>query len=311
MDTLRNLEVRHLIALEAVARTGTFGRAAADLGYTQSAVSQQIAAFERMLGSALFDRPGGPRPVTLTPLGERMLEHARSIIGRVEQAAADLGTFRDGHAGRIRIGTFESISTGLLPAIVGALIDERPQVDVALRDNTDNDELVGWLRDGQIDVSFVIGENGDPGELASVHLVTDPYVVVGRIEDMPDGPVRPDDLIGARLVGEHPGFCADRIEHGLRAHGVEPSYAFRSNDNGAMIAMARAGLGLAIMPRMAIDRDDPGLAIRDLDPGIEPRDVRIAWMAGRTLSPVARRFVALACDHCGVDVPEALLDPAA
>ena len=86
MPALRELELRHLIALDAVATEGTFGRAAVRLGYTQSAVSQQIAALERIVGGSLFDRPGGPRPVALTPLGELVLIHARDIIDRVDAA---------------------------------------------------------------------------------------------------------------------------------------------------------------------------------------------------------------------------------
>ena len=81
------IELRHLAALDAVAETGTFGRAAARLGYTQSAVSQQISALEKAIGGAVFDRPGGPRPVRLTPLGKLVLGHARDLA-----TVEDLGT---------------------------------------------------------------------------------------------------------------------------------------------------------------------------------------------------------------------------
>lgn len=303
MNTLRNLEVRHLIALEAVARTGSFGRAATELGYTQSAVSQQIAGFEKLLDGSLFDRPGGPRPVTLTPLGERMLDHARSIMGRVDQAAVDLDSFREGRAGRVRIGTFESINTSLLPALIADLLADRPGADIELRDNTQGDQLVGWLRDGHVDVSFLIGENGQPGELDSVSLLTDPYLVVGRAGDLPERPITPDDLSGVRLIGDAADVLSDRLDDDLRSQGVEPNYAFRTHDNGARMAMARAGLGLAILPRMAIDRDDPGLAIQPLATELEPRDIRIGWMARRTLSPLSARLVTLACERCDVDPP--------
>ncbi|MFV0309441.1 MAG: LysR family transcriptional regulator [Desertimonas sp.] len=303
MDTLRNLEVRHLIALDAVARLGSFGRAAAELGYTQSAVSQQIAAFERLLDGSLFDRPGGPRPVTLTPLGERMLDHARSLIGRVEQTAVDLDSFRDGRTGRLRIGTFESINTALLPGLIADLLAERPGADIELRDNVAGDHLVGWLRDGHVDVSFVIGANGDPGELDSVSLLTDPYLVVGRAGDLPDRALTPDDLSGVRMIGDVADVLSSRLDDDLRAQGIEPNYVFRTPDNGARMAMAKAGLGVAILPRMAIDRDDPALAIRPLATELEPRDIRVGWMARRTLSPLAARFVVLACERCGVVAP--------
>lgn len=301
MISLRDLEIRHLIALDAVARNGTFGKAALQLGYTQSAVSQQIASFERLLGASLFDRPGGPRPVTLTPLGEKVLEHARAVLGRVEMTELDLNAFNDGTSGHLRIGTFESISTGLLPRVIRPLLTERPQLDIELMETFDDHELIVWLRDGRIDVSFVVGENGEPGEFETVELVTDPYVVVGRADSVPDRAMGSDDLVGASLIGDQEGFCHRRVDSGLRSMGIEPRYAFRSRDNGAMLAMVRAGMGMAVMPRMAIDRDDPELAVRDLIPPIPPREIGICWVAGRTLSPIAQRFVELAMEVCGVD----------
>ena len=80
---LRQLDLKHLVALDAVADTGTFGRAAERLGYTQSAVSQQIASLERILGDKVFDRPGGPRPVALTPLGAELLERKPTDVPSV------------------------------------------------------------------------------------------------------------------------------------------------------------------------------------------------------------------------------------
>jgi len=307
MDRLRDLEMRHLFALDAVATTGTFGRAAVLLGYTQSAISQQIASFERLVGAPLFDRPGGPRPVTLTPLGERLLEHARVLLDRVETTSRDLDEFQHGATGRLRIGTFESISTGLLPQIVRQLLSERPQLDIELVEAFEDDKLVDWLRAGTTDVSFFIGNNGEPGEFETVHLKMDPYVVVARADSVGDGPIGADDLIGVPLVGEHESSCHKRVNEGLLAMGVQPRYVFRSRGNGAVLAMVRAGMGMAVMARMAIDRDDPELAIRDLDPPITPRDVRLAWRAGRTLSPVAQRLVDIALEVCDQPQPSTAL----
>src|SRR5947209_11267534 len=89
-DSWLGLELRHLIALKAIAEEGTFGRAAASLGYTQSAVSQQIAMLERIVGQKLIDRPGGPRRVSLTEAGELLLRHAEAIAARLSAAQADL-----------------------------------------------------------------------------------------------------------------------------------------------------------------------------------------------------------------------------
>src|SRR5690349_24842610 len=84
------VELRHLAALEAVARTGSFGRAARELGYTQSAVSQQIAQLERIVGQQLIHRPGGPRRVEPTEAGLLLLGHADAIVARLDAARADM-----------------------------------------------------------------------------------------------------------------------------------------------------------------------------------------------------------------------------
>src|SRR5438093_375119 len=93
-DQWLGLELRHLIALRAVADEGTFGAAARKLGYTQSAISQQIATLERIVGQKLIERPGGPRPVSLTDAGRLLLGHAEGITARLQAAQADLQTLR-------------------------------------------------------------------------------------------------------------------------------------------------------------------------------------------------------------------------
>jgi DNA-binding transcriptional LysR family regulator len=113
--TWPGLELRHLLALVAVSETGTFSRAAEQLGYTQSAVSQQIGTLERIVGTPLFERPGGPRPVRLTTAGEILLTHARAVLARVSSAAADLRALASGEQGQLRVGTLPSIGTKILP----------------------------------------------------------------------------------------------------------------------------------------------------------------------------------------------------
>src|ERR671918_2272473 len=98
-DRWLGVELRHLIALEAVAREMSFGRAAASLGYTQSAISQQIATLERIVGEKLVERPGGPRKVSLTEAGEVLLRHAEAIVSRLSAAQADIDALANSQAG--------------------------------------------------------------------------------------------------------------------------------------------------------------------------------------------------------------------
>lgn len=289
MSSLASLEIRHLVALDAVARLGTFGRAATELGYTQSAVSQQIAGFERLLGAPLFDRHPGPTPVTLTPFGELVLDHARGLLSKVRTTEADVASFLAGASGRLRVGTFESVSTSLVPSIIRPLLEAIPGLDLELVGSAD-DNLVPWLRESRIDLSFMVGTNGEPGEFDGVHLLDDPYVLVTRPDFAASGAVDPRSLAGVPLLAD-PTESRHRVDPALARLGVEPAYAFRSHENSAMLAMVQAGLGLAIMPRLAVGRPDPELVVHDLRPAIPPRDVHLCWRAGRTLSPVAQRFV--------------------
>src|ERR687883_655615 len=102
------LELRHLLALQAVSRGGGFARGGRGLGLTQSAISQQIAALERTVGQRLVERPGGRRRIWLTEAGEALLRHADAIVAHVHAAAADLDALTDGRAGRLRVGTYQS-----------------------------------------------------------------------------------------------------------------------------------------------------------------------------------------------------------
>src|SRR3954470_18970235 len=115
-----NVELRHLATMAAIAEEGTFGRAADRLGFTQSTVSQQIAALERAVGGPVFDRPGGPRPVRITPLGAIVLERGRGLLAQAEQLFEAIDRFKAGD-GRIEIGTLQSVSNVILPSVIRQL----------------------------------------------------------------------------------------------------------------------------------------------------------------------------------------------
>jgi DNA-binding transcriptional LysR family regulator len=295
MPALRELELRHLIALDAVATEGTFGRAAVRLGYTQSAVSQQIAALERIIGGSLFDRPGGPRPVALTPLGELVLIHARDIIDRVDAAGEAVDRFVAGETGRIDVGTFQSVTNAILPAIVTRLRAENPTIDIRLFEDEDKNHGPGRVLTGELDVAFTVGRPPAP-ELDSLVLLDDPFVLVTRPDELPDAPYPTARLDGASLIGYPPSACQQDIEDGLRKAGAVPTFVFRTLDNGAQLAMVRAGMGWAVMPLLCVDVRDSAIDLRPLRPAIPPRQICLVWRRDRTLSPLAARLITVARD---------------
>lgn len=307
-----DLDIRHLRTLVAVAEAGTFGRAAAALGYTQSAISQQVSALERVLGQPVFDRPGGPRPVELTPLGGMVLGHARTMLEQADAAVRDVDRFLAGTIGRIDIGTFQSVLTAVVPAILGRLRDERPGIDVQLVQHDDNDNLVAGLMGGGLDVGFLLEADS---RVECVELFVDPFVLVarpGEVEghaqvvtrsdaqvgesERPEARVVTESLDGIPMIAELDNLCQRQIDARLRHHSVEPDVVFRTNDNTAVTAMVRAGMGMAVMPLLAVDVDDPRLSVHRLDPPLPPRHVALAWQRDRTLSPAARLFVELALE---------------
>src|SRR3954470_14416559 len=164
-----NVELRHLATMAAIAEEGTFGRAADRLGYTQSTISQQIAALERAVGGPVFDRPGGPKPVRITSLGNVVLDRGRDLLAKAQQLTDAVERFKAGD-GRIDIGTFQSVSNVILPAVVRRLRDERPGCDIRLSEEEPEQPQIGDLDllfyDGRID-----------GDVEHRKLLDDPYLL--------------------------------------------------------------------------------------------------------------------------------------
>lgn len=292
MSGLRDLDMRLLVAFDAVAAEGTFGRAAERLGYTQSAVSQQIASLERLIGEQVFDRPGGPRRVELTPLGARLLEHSRTLLTQLDRISDDLDQFRTGDTGRLRVGTFQSVSNTVLPSLIGTMRKELPNLEIVAVESDYDDVLHEQLAAGELDLSFVVGDVA--ARFDTRHLLNDPFRLLARPGQFPEGPVAISALAGEPLVGQHQNSCQLINEAGLRSSGVEPSYVFRTNDNGTVAAMVRAGMGVAVLPLLCIEPEDPRVSLHPLDPAFPGREISIAWRRGHTLSPAAERFIELA-----------------
>jgi DNA-binding transcriptional LysR family regulator len=291
---LADLEIRHLAALVAVADEGSFGRAATALGFTQSAVSQQIAALERAVGMPVFDRPKGPRPAELTPAGRLLLDHARRMLAALDVAATELDQLRRGVTGRLVIGTFQSVSAEILPGVVGRMRAEAPSVDIGLVETEDQTALLERVLSDELDLAFTV-DASDDDRVESEVLGYDPFVVLVRTGDAPGPVATPADLTDHPLIGQpSANVCQALIDRRLDAAGIRPDYVFRSVDNGAVQGMVRSGMGRAIMPLLAIDPDDPGIEVLPLEPPIAPRTIQLTRRAGRSLPPAAGRFAEIA-----------------
>jgi DNA-binding transcriptional LysR family regulator len=289
-DSWLGVELRHFAALQAVASEGSFGRAAVKLGYTQSAISQQVAMLERIVGERLVERPGGPRPVSLTEAAHLLLRHAESIVARVQAAQADLQALRAGEAGTLRIGTFQSAGARVLPEIMQRFTSQWPQIDVMLEEH-DDEEIAASLERGELDVGFVLLPVGD-APLETVELLRDPYVlVVAADSPLAARPPSLREIAEQPLVGFRSGPSIDPVEAAFRAARLEPRWAFRSNDNQTVQGLVAAGMGCAISPLLTVDTSDPRIAAVDLRGAVEPRIVAIGRHRDRYASPAARAFI--------------------
>jgi DNA-binding transcriptional LysR family regulator len=287
-DGWHGVEIRHFAALQAVATEGSFGRAAEKLGYTQSAISQQIATLERIVGERLVERPGGPRPVSLTEAGGLLLRHADSIVARLQAAQADLHALQAGELGTLRVGTFQSVGARVLPEVMRRFTEQWPQIEVMLEE-LDDEAIAETLERGDIDVGFVLLPIGD-APLETHELLRDPYVLI-----VPAGEERVWPSLAAiaeaPLVGFRSGHSMDPVEAAFRAEGLEPRWAFRSNDNQTVQGLVAAGVGHAVVPRLTVDEADTRTAIVELDDLVAPRVIALGRHRDRYASPAARAFI--------------------
>jgi DNA-binding transcriptional LysR family regulator len=297
-DRWLGVELRHLAALEALASEGTFGRAAEKLGYTQSAVSQQIATLERIVGERLVERPGGPRPVTLTEAGRILLGHAESIVARLQAAQADLAALSSGEAGSLHVGTFQSVGAKILPEVMRRFRSAWPDVEIELQESHLDTDLCDGVERGDLDVAFVQLPIDNPS-LETLELLRDDYVLVTAVDSPLAAGKRPPTL---REIGEQPliGYrtcrATELVVDQLRTTGIEPRFVFRSNENGVVQGLAASGVGVPLVPRLAVDEHDDTVRIVELGPKIAPPIIGIARHRDRYHSAAARAFTSTALD---------------
>jgi molybdate transport repressor ModE-like protein len=305
-DRWLGVELRHFAALEAVARLGSFGRAAESLGYTQSAVSQQIQTLERLVGERLVERPGGPRAVSLTEAGALLLRHAEAIVARLHAAQADMAALAQGEGGRLRVGTFQSVGARVLPAVMRRFNAEWPDVHVELTESASDEELQGLVERGELDLAFAMPPLVE-GPFESIELLADPYVLLVPADHELADVARASlaELGDVTLIGNRACRSTTLAEGELAQRGVGVDVAFRSDDNGTVQGLVGAGFGVALVPLLTVDRNDELVRVLELDPEIPPRRISLVWHRDRHRSPAARAFGDVAA-AVGAEVAERL-----
>jgi DNA-binding transcriptional LysR family regulator len=297
-DQWLGVEMRHLAALEAVARTSSFGGAARELGYTQSAVSQQIAHLERRVGQRLVERPGGPRPVSLTDAGRLLLRHAAAIVAQLEAAQADMAALAEGAAGPLRVGIYQSVGARILPALLRRFRQTWPRVEVRPVEVADDAELLRLVEHGELDLTFADLPLAE-GPFEAVELLRDPYVLLvpsdSPLADRETAPSR-RELAALPLVGWR--SVRDAEDH-LRGRVPNLNVVFRTDDNGTLIGLVAEGIGFAVVPRLVVNPRNPAVVALPFGTRIPARIVALAWHRDRYRSAAAEAFVDLAREVAG------------
>lgn len=297
-DTLSDLSLRQLLSFRAVADEGSFHGAAVALDYTQSAISQHVMALETALGVRLFDRSRGRRTVELTEAGRILLRHTVPITDRLGAARADLLAYAAGETGVLRVGVYQSVGTRVLPAIIGRFAKAWPGVEIRLTEANTDQGLYELLGPGALDLSFGVLPLAD-GPFDAVELLDDPFVLVAAAGSAMAqvGGLPSIELIGEqRLIGFRSCRSTHWVEDHMRSQGAEPTFVFRSEDNGTVQAMAAAGLGTALVPMLAVDMTDPSTVVIGTD--LPSRRIALIWHRDRYRSPATDAFIEIAQEVC-------------
>ncbi|MFI8187366.1 LysR family transcriptional regulator [Streptomyces sp. NPDC085946] len=294
------LDLQRLRALHAVSVHGTVGAAAAALGYTPSAVSQQIAKLERETRTVLLERAG--RGVRLTEEARQLAATAQELMGIVERAETGLEERRGVPAGRLTVAAFPSAARGLMPAVLAELGERHPALDARLTE-VDPHLSVDLVAKGAVDLAVAHDWDIAPlpapagleqeviGDDLCDLLVPEGHPFAGRTA------VRRAELGGQRWICQPPGrVCHDWLVRTLRAAGHEPDIVHRAEENPTLVALVAAGLGIALIPRLGRGPLPAGVVQVPLDP-MPVRRLYALWRTGAARRPAIRETVRALTAH--------------
>jgi DNA-binding transcriptional LysR family regulator len=283
-----------------VLRRGSFSAAAEALSYTQSAVSQAIARLEAELGTPLVIRDRrGVRP---TAAGATLVDQADAIFAQIEAAEEELAAVMGVRGGRLRVASFPSAGATLMPLAVAAFRRGHPDVALTLAEG-EPEEIAPRLRAGEFDLALLfkfpgVGERLDAG-LRTVGLLEDPMhvalpaehpLVAKRSLKLAD--LRHDDWVQTSESSP----CARHVVRLCLAAGFEPNVTFESDDYETVQGLVAAGVGVALVPRLALTHVHPRIVVRELSPRSPARKVVAATITGPGIAPAARTMLRILAD---------------
>jgi DNA-binding transcriptional LysR family regulator len=289
------LDVRRLRVLREVAAHGSFSAAAEALSYTQSAVSQQIAALEREAEARLVER--SPRGVRLTDAGRALVVHADVILARLADAEEELQAIAGLRGGRLRLGAFASACATLMPLAVARFRERHPSVELSLEPAEPEDGL-RLLRAGACDLVLSIETTfatTTDADVDRVHLLDDPmYLMMPRDHPLAGrARIRLEDFADEAWMVGAIATCPDAsiFLRACAAAGFEPRIAFHLDDYHAMQGFVAAGMGVSVIPDLALVAVRDDIVIRSLGARPPVRRIVAATLAGSYRSPAKQAML--------------------
>jgi DNA-binding transcriptional LysR family regulator len=289
------LNVPRLRVLREVALRGSFSGAADALSYTQSAVSQAIATLEAETSAELVVRDR--RGVRLTPAGTALVAHAEGILARIDAAEADLSAILGVRGGLLRMASFPTAGATLMPIAIARFRRAHPEVELTLAEG-EPEEIVARLRAGEFDLALVFEflgarEKLGPG-LRRTELLEDP-LHVALPQDHPlaaRSDLRLSDLRGEAWVQTSSSSpCARHVVRSCHTAGFEPAVSFESDDYQTVQGLVAAGVGVALIPQLALSTVQPGITVRALHPRSPVRRVLAVTAGGAVATPTASAMI--------------------
>ncbi|MCC9709173.1 LysR family transcriptional regulator [Streptomyces sp. MNU76] len=268
------IEARHLRVLRAVATTGSFSAAGRELGCTQPAVSQQMKALEASVGTPLLVRTG--RKMRLTQAGEALVRHAAGILAGLTAAEEEVAAIAGLRAGRVRLVSFPSGSSTLVPTALAALRADHPGTRVSLEE-AEPPRSVEMLRDGDCDIALAFryegalgAEEGEWDDLVVRPLLTDRLVglVPQRHRLARARSIGIGELAGESWIAGCPR-CRGQLVRVCESAGFTPRIDFATDDYPAVVGLVGAGLGVAVLPELAVESVRPkGVRTVSVEPAV-------------------------------------------
>jgi DNA-binding transcriptional LysR family regulator len=298
----------HLRTVVEVVAVGSFAAAARTLGYTASAVSQQVSALERAVGVELFEREA--HSIRPSAAALFIAERGAELLAGLDGFEQEIQAMVQGRRGRIRLGTFPTASARLIPHAIAKLTHDRPNADIAL-DEAEPDDVLPLVLAGDLDLALVytydLVPRTWPTDLTVVPLLAEALLLL-LPETHPatrHHTIRPDDLTDANWITSKDGTagatCLTRL---CAAHNFTPRTTFRSNDYGVVQALVAAGVGVALVPALGY-QPRPGTAARKLRGTQVQRHVAAAHRTANT-NPLLRDALAAITAACALAAGEYL-----